>query len=142
MVSPFNDRYDNILCLFTTEKIYHVEFKSLIFFPTHKELLSNAKFTIVNLKTGEQPEWDEGSPTFIHLIVRKRMSTNFNIFVESNDAASKLKFHERSNMELTIALPDRFIFEVDDILTIIQNALDKFEVPMEISFNHKKSKVE
>ena len=89
-VSPFNDRYDNILCMFTSENIHQVEFKSLTFFKTHRELLSNANFTIVNLKTGEQPEWDEGSPTFIHLIVRKRMSTNFNIFVESNDAVLSL----------------------------------------------------
>ena len=85
-----------------------MEFKSLTFFKMHKELLSNANFTIVNLKTGEQPEWDEGSPTFIQLIVRKRMSTNFNIFGESNDAASKLKFKDNSNMEFTIALPERF----------------------------------
>ena len=36
------------------------------------------------------------------------MSTNFNIFGESNDAASKLKFKDNSNMEFTIALPERF----------------------------------
>ena len=94
--------------MFTSENIHQVEFKSLTFFKTHRELLSNANFTIVNLKTGEQPEWDEGSPTFIQLIVRKRMSTNFNIFGESNDAASKLKFKDNSNMEFTIALPERF----------------------------------
>ena len=96
--------------MFTSENIHQVEFKSLTCFKTHRELLSNANFTIVNLKTGEQPERGEGSPTFIHLIVRKRMSTNFNIFVESDDAASKLKFHENSNMEFTIALPEGFIF--------------------------------
>ena len=107
-VSPFNDIYDNIPCLFTSENINPVEFKSLTFFKTHRDLLSNAKFTIANLKTGEQPEWDEGSPTFIQLIVRKRMSTNFNIFGESNDAASKLKIKDISNMEFTIALPERF----------------------------------
>ena len=65
--SPFNNVKDNILCMFT-------------FFPTHKELLSNAEFTIVNLKTGKQPKWDEGSPTCIHLLVRKRRMNNFNIF--------------------------------------------------------------
>ena len=190
-VSPFNDRYDNILCMFNSENIHQVEFKSLSFFPTHKELLSNAKFTIVDLKTGEQPKWDEGSPTYIHLIVRKRMGSNFNIFVESNDKASKLKFDENSNMEFTIGLPERFRFgdwqvclkslimpsrvwniydeampkwkfstnvgeqegvrydygfpqgcyEVDDILTIIQNTLDKFKVPVEVTFNHDKKRV-
>ena len=35
--SPFNNVKDNILCMFT-------------FFPTHKELLSNAEFPVVNLK--------------------------------------------------------------------------------------------
>ena len=38
------------------------------------------------------------------------MSTNFNILVESNDAASQLKFDENSNMEFTIALPERLRF--------------------------------
>ena len=55
----------------TSENIHQVEFKSLTFFPTHKELLSNAEFTIVNLKIGEQPKWDEGSPTCIHLLVKE-----------------------------------------------------------------------
>ena len=107
-VSPFNDRYDNILCMFTSENIHQVEFKSLTFFKTHRELLSNANFTIVNLKTGEKPEWDGGSPTFIKSIVRKRMSNNFNIFGESNDADYVLKFKDNGNMEFTIALPERF----------------------------------
>ena len=77
-------------------------FKNPTFFPTKKELLSNAKFTIINLKSGNQPKWDEGSPTFIHLIIRKRMSKTFNIFVESNDVKSMEKFKENSNMEFTI----------------------------------------
>ena len=189
--SPFNNTYEKVLCMFTSENIFHVEFKSPSFFPSQKELLSNAKFTIINLKTNAQPEWDEGAPTFIHLIVRKRMSSNFNIFVESNDAASKLKFPKNSNMEFTIDLPERFrmgdwqvclkslimpsrvwniydetmpkwkfstnvgeqegvryefgfpqgSYEVDDILTIIQNTLDKFKVPVEVTFNHDKKRV-
>ena len=76
--SPFNNRYDKILCMFTSENIHIVEFKRLKFFPTHKVLLSNAEFTIVDLKTGEQPKWDKGSPTFIHLVERNRMRNNFN----------------------------------------------------------------
>ena len=32
-VSPFNDRYDNILCIFTSKNIHHVEFKSPKLFP-------------------------------------------------------------------------------------------------------------
>ena len=83
-------------------------FKNPTFFPTNKELLSNAKFTIINLKTSEQPKWDEGSPTFIHLLIRKRMSETFNIFVESNDVKSMEKFKENNNMEFTIDLPERF----------------------------------
>ena len=50
MNSPFNNRYDNILCMFTSENIHQVEFKSPTFFATHKESVSNAEFTVVNLK--------------------------------------------------------------------------------------------
>ena len=82
-----------------------MEFQSLTFFKTHREL---PNFTIANLKPGEQHEWDEGSPTFKQLIVRKRMGTNFNIFGESNDAAPKLKFKDNSNIEFTLSLPERF----------------------------------
>ena len=32
-------------------------------------------------------------------------------------------------------------YEVDDILTIIQNTLDKFKVPVEITFNHDTKRV-
>ena len=106
--SVFNDRYENILCVFNIENKFYVEFKNPTFFPTKKELLSNAKFTIINLKSNEQPDWDEGSPTFIHLLVRKKMSKTFNIFVESNDLASKTKFPKNNNMEFTIDLPERF----------------------------------
>ena len=106
--SIFNGTYDKILCVFPSENIFHVTFKNPTFFPTKKELLSNAKFTIINLKTGEQPKWDEGSPTFIHLLIRKRMSETFNIFVESNDVKSMEKFKENNNMEFTIDLPERF----------------------------------
>ena len=106
--SIFNEVYDKILCIFQSENIFHVTFKNPTFFPTKKELLSNAKFNIINLKTGEQPKWDEGSPTFIHLIIRKRMSETFNIFVESNDVKSMEKFKENNNMEFTIDLPERF----------------------------------
>ena len=34
----------------------------------------------------------------------------FNIFLESNDKASMLKFNSNYNMEFTIALPERFKF--------------------------------
>ena len=83
-------------------------FKNPTFSHNKKELLSNAKFSIINLKTGEQPKWDEGSPTFIHLLIRKRMSETFNIFVESNDVKSMEKFKENNNMEFTIDLLKRF----------------------------------
>ena len=106
--SIFNGVYDKILCIFQSENIFHVTFKNPTFFPTKKELLSNAKFNIINLKTGEHPKWDEGSPTFIHLIIRKRMSETFNIFVESNDVKSMEMFKENNNMEFTIDLPERF----------------------------------
>ena len=106
--SIFNGIHDKILCVFPSENIFHVKLKNPTFFPTQKEILSNAKFRIINLKTGNQPKWDEGFPTFIHLLIRKRMSKTFNIFVESNDVKSMEKFEENSNMEFTIDLPERF----------------------------------
>ena len=106
--SIFNNDYEKILCMFPCENIFHVEFKKPSFFETNKELLSNAKFIIINLKTNEQPEWGEGSPTFIHLLIRKRMSKTFNIFVESNNVTSMVKFPKNTNMEFTIDLPERF----------------------------------
>ena len=106
--STFNNAYEKILCMFPSENIFHFEFKNPTFFPTRKELLSYGKFTIINLKTDAQPEWYEGAPTFIHLLIRKRMSKTFNIFVESNDVTSMAKCPENSNMEFTIALPERF----------------------------------
>ena len=51
--SIFNGKYDKILCLFPSENIFHVTFKNSSFFLIYKELISNAKFTIINLKTGE-----------------------------------------------------------------------------------------
>ena len=106
--SVFNNSYDNILCIFNTENKFYIEFKKPTYFLTRKELLSDAKFTIVNLKTHDQPNWDEGAPTFIHLIIQPRMTKTFNIFMESNDAISKIKFPKNNNMEFTIDLPERF----------------------------------
>ena len=64
--SIFNGTYDKILCVFPSENIFHVTFKNPTFYRIKKEPLSNSKCSIINLKTGEQLEWDEGSPTFIH----------------------------------------------------------------------------
>ena len=120
------------------------------------------------------------------------MRSNFNIFVESDDKASKLKFDENSNMEFTIALPERFRFgdwqvclkslilpsrvwnvydetmpkwsfrtnlnilgdaqgiefdfaqgsyEVVDILDIIQDMLNSFNIPVEIFFDRDRKRV-
>ena len=190
--SPFNNRYDKILCLFTSENIHQVEFKRPTFSPTHKELLSIAEFTIVNLKTGEQPKWNEESPTCIHLLVRKRRMNKFNIFLESYDNASMLKFNSNNTMEFTIALPERFKFgdwevclkslilpnkiwnfyeetmskwklksslniaeevedvwfeigegsyEIDAIIEFMQHILDVYYVPIEITYNSERKRV-
>ena len=178
--------------MFTSENIHQVEFKSPTCFPTYKELLSNAEFTIVNLKTGEQLKLDEGSPTCFLLLGRKRRMNNFNIFLESNDKASMLKFNSNYIMEFTIALPERFRFgdwevrlkwlilpskvwnvyyetmpkwsfrtnlnvleeaqgfdfeigqdsyEIVDIILTIQQILDKYDVPIEITFNSERKRV-
>ena len=51
--SILNGTFVKISCAFQSENIFHVTFKNPTFFPTKKELLSNAKFSIINLKTGE-----------------------------------------------------------------------------------------
>ena len=57
---------------FPSENIFHVKFKNQTFFPAKKELLSNAKFSIINLKTGDQPKWDEGDRhSFIYLLEKE-----------------------------------------------------------------------
>ena len=54
--SVFNNRFENILRMFNSENIFHVEFKKTAYFETREELLSNAKFSIIDLKTNSQPE--------------------------------------------------------------------------------------
>ena len=63
--SAYNGKYEKILCTFQVRDTHHVEFNSPTYFSTKIELLSNVKFTIINLKTGEQPNWESGAPTFI-----------------------------------------------------------------------------
>ena len=106
--SAYNGKYEKILCTFQVRDTHHVEFNSPTYFSTKIELLSNVKFTIINLKTGEQPNWESGAPTFIQLQVRRKMSNTFNIFLSSNDVSSKLKYPENNNMEFTINLPERY----------------------------------
>ena len=67
--SAYNGKYEKILCTFQVRGMHHVEFNSPTYFSTRIELLSNVKFTIINLKTGEQPNWESGAPTLIQLLV-------------------------------------------------------------------------
>ena len=48
--SVYNDRFENILCIFQVRNKHHVESKSPTYFPSGREILSNCDFTIIDLK--------------------------------------------------------------------------------------------
>ena len=112
-----NGEYDRVISLLSSSKnessVVQLNFKNPTFFPTRKELLSRACFQIINLDTNNQPNFKGGSPTFIQVVVRKRLSKMkkpFNIFLESSCVKSKKLFPSNNNMEFTIELVERMEF--------------------------------
>ena len=91
----------------------HVDFKNPTFFTTKKELLSEAHFEIIDLKTNSAPNFSIGSPTYIQVVIRKiipRMKKPFNIFLDSSCPKSKEHYPNNTNTEFTIELPERMDF--------------------------------
>ena len=59
------------------------------------------------------PNFTEGSPTYIQVVIREgqgKMKRPFNIFLDSSDVKSKEMYPKNSNMEFTIDLPERMSF--------------------------------
>ena len=117
--------YNTIIALFSSMKkkkgVNIFRFLNPVFFQTTHHKLCNAKFTIIDLRTGLQPFFKYGSPTFIEVIVRKtalRMKPPFNILVDSSCPESKLRFPTNSNTDFTIQLPKRLEFSRDWILCL------------------------
>ena len=109
-----NAGYDNIISLFVGNKsndVVHVDFKNPTFFSTRKELLSRASFQIIEVDTDTAPHFAVGSPTYIQVVVRKRiMKKKFNIFLDSSCEKSKTIYPENTATSFTIELPERLCF--------------------------------
>ena len=115
-----NGEYDRLISLIHTSKlendVVHVDFKNPVFFETRKELLSRCNFEIIDLDTNSAPNFSEGSPTYIQVVIRnrvQRMKKPFNIFLESSCEKSKLLYPKNDNTEFTIDLPQRMNFRKD-----------------------------
>ena len=104
--SILNCGYEKELCRFKVQKEHHFEFINPTFFKTTKDLLANATFSIIDVKTQEQPNWNIGSPTYIQAIVRSKMVDSFSIYLESDDKNS-INNETNTNMNFTIDLPQR-----------------------------------
>lgn len=112
-----NSEYDNLLSILNVnglqKDIVHIQFDNPTFFPTRKELLSQASFQLISVCSNNIPNFIDGSPTYIQVVVRKaegRMKRPFNIFLESDDVKSKEMYPNNTNMEFTIDLPERMSF--------------------------------
>ena len=108
--SIVNTGYEKELCRFKIGQRNDFEFINPTFYKTNKGLLANAKFSIIDLKTQEFPTWEFGSPTYIHAIVREKMSDSFSIYLDSNDKKSVNQAYN-TNTEFTIDLPERLRLE-------------------------------
>ena len=76
------------------------------------EKISNAKFELIDIDTGERPNFSQGTPTYIHfhVINKEEMSTRFNIFLDSSDKLSSQYFPTNSCADFRIKLPERLVF--------------------------------
>ena len=115
-----NGEYDRLISLIHVSKlendVVHVDFKNPVFFETRKELLSRCNFEIIDIDKNSAPNFSEGSPTYIQVVIRnrvERMKKPFNIFLESSCEESKLLYPKNDNMEFTIDLPQRMSFRTD-----------------------------
>ena len=108
--SIVNCGYEKELCHFKVEKVHHFEFINPSFFKTTKDLLANATFSIIDVKSEEQPNWKIGAPTYIQAIVRSAMVESFSIYLDSDDEKSVNK-KTNTNMNFTIDLPQRLYLE-------------------------------
>ena len=111
-----NGEYDKIIALFVggnVNDVIHIDFKNPTFFSTEKELLTKAHFEIIDIDTNTSPNFAIGSPTYIQVVIRKklqRMKKPFTVFLDSSCKNSKDSYPKNNNMEFTIDLPERLEF--------------------------------
>ena len=83
--SILNCGYEKELCHFKVEKVHHFEFINPTFFKTTKDLLANATFSIIDVKSQDHPDWSIGAPTYIQAVVRSTMVESFSVYLDSDD---------------------------------------------------------
>ena len=112
--------YNNIVAILTINPsdkgVLQFEFNNPTFFLTNHQKLSKASFHIIDLKTGETPNFGLGSPTFIEVVVRsrlRRIKPSFHILIDSSCVESKKRFPKNTNMDFIIQLPQRMSFQRD-----------------------------
>lgn len=89
---------------------FEVEHPSL--YNTSIEKISNAKFELIDIDTGEGPNFAAGTPTFIHSHVshQNTMNSRFNLFLDSSDKLSNTYFPANTPADFRIKLPERLEF--------------------------------
>ena len=89
---------------------FEVEHPSL--YNTSIQKVSNAKFELVDIDTGQVPNFAAGTPTFIHSHVshRNTMNNRFNLFLDSSDKLSNTYFPTNTPADFRIKLPERLEF--------------------------------
>lgn len=82
-------------------------------YETSIENISNAKFELIDVDTGEKPNFTAGTPTYMHFHVsnNSRMSKRFNIFFDSSDTLSKIYFPTNKSADFCIKFPERLVFD-------------------------------
>ena len=89
---------------------FEVEHPSL--YNTSIEKISNAKFELIDIDTGEGPNFAAGTPTFIHSHVshQNTMNNRFNLFLDSSDKLYNTYFPTNTPVDFRIKLPERLEF--------------------------------
>ena len=111
-----NCHYDTMLEFFNVKdrgtglQVFEVTHPSL--HATSIEKISNAKFELIDVDTGKQPNFSSGPPTFIHFHANDTvaMSNRFNLFLDSGDRLSKIHFPDNNPSDFHIKLPERMEF--------------------------------
>ena len=89
---------------------FEVEHPSL--YNTTIEKISNGKFELIDINTGEGPNFAAGTPTFLrfHVSHQNTMNSRFNLFLDSSDKLSNTYFPANTPADFRIKLPERLEF--------------------------------
>ena len=111
-----NTEYDTLVAFINTVDMNNgvvcQEYKAPTYYLTTIEKLCSPTFNLIDVQTGNLPEFSPGSPTYIHVKLRreKRMHKQFNAFLDSSDKESLKYFPNNTNTDFRIRLPQRLEF--------------------------------